>query len=97
MDFKLFGFRLIKDTKEDQANLQNFTPPEEFDGAYTLEGSGVYGTFIDFMGSAKDEQATISQYRAMALYPEVDTAIDEITNEAIVLGADRKPVKFRLI
>ena len=96
MDFKLFGFRLIKDTKEDQANLQNFTPPEEFDGAYTLEGSGVYGTFIDFMGSAKDEQATISQYRAMALYPEVDTAIDEITNEAIVLGADRKPVKLDL-
>jgi hypothetical protein len=96
MDLKLFGFRLIKDTKEDQANLQNFTPPEEFDGAYTLEGSGVYGTFIDFMGSAKDEQATISQYRAMALYPEVDTAIDEITNEAIVLGADRKPVKLDL-
>jgi len=96
MDFKLFGFRLIKDTKEDQVNLQNFTPPEEFDGAYTLEGSGVYGTFIDFMGSAKDEQATISQYRAMALYPEVDTAIDEITNEAIVLGVDRKPVKLDL-
>jgi hypothetical protein len=96
MDIKLFGFKLVKDTKEDTANLQNFTPPEEFDGAYTLEGSGVYGTFIDFMGSAKDEQATISQYRAMALYPEVDTAIDEITNEAIVSGNDRKPIKLDL-
>ena len=73
MAINLFGFKFGKDEKAEKQNLQNFTPPEEFDGAYTLEGSGVYGTFIDFMGSAKDEHATISQYRAMALYPEVDT------------------------
>jgi len=96
MAINLFGFKFGKDEKADKQNLQNFTPPEEFDGAYTLEGSGVYGTFIDFMGSAKDEHATIAQYRAMALYPEVDTAIDEITNESIVNGNDRKPVKLDL-
>ena len=33
------------------------------------------------MGSIKDDQALIAQYRAMALFPEVDTAIDEISNE----------------
>jgi len=96
MELKLFGFKLSRDNKEEQAALQTFTPPEEFDGAYTVEGAGVYGTFVDFMGSMKDENASIAQYRAMSLFPEVDTAIDEITNESVVMGNDRKPVKLDL-
>jgi hypothetical protein len=96
MAYKLFGFTVRTKEEEDKLPLQNFATPEEFDGAYTVEGAGVYGTFIDFMGSLKDEQASMAQYRAMALYPEVDTAIDEITNESIVMGNDRKPVKLDL-
>lgn len=96
MAWNLFGFSIGREKKEDTKNLQNFTTPEEFDGAYTLEGAGVYGTFIDFMGSAKDDNAIIAQYRAMALYPEVDTAIDEISNESIVMGNDRRPIKLDL-
>jgi len=96
MEIKLFGFKLSRDNKEEQEALQTFTPPEEFDGAYTVEGAGVYGTFVDFMGSMKDENASISQYRAMSLFPEVDTAIDEITNESVVMGNDRKPIKLDL-
>jgi hypothetical protein len=96
MAYKLFGFTIRGKGEEEQLSLQNFTTPEEFDGSYTVEGAGVYGTFIDFMGSLKDEQALIAQYRAMALFPEVDTAIDEITNECIVMGSDRKAVKLDL-
>ena len=96
MAYKLFGFTVRSKDEEDKLSLQNFATPEEFDGAYTVEGAGVYGTFIDFMGSLKDEQALMAQYRAMSLFPEVDTAIDEITNESIVTGNDRKPVKLDL-
>ncbi len=96
MAYKLFGFTVRSKEEEDKLPLQNFATPEEFDGAYTVEGAGVYGTFIDFMGSLKDEQALMSQYRAMSLFPEVDTAIDEITNESIVMGSDRKPIKLDL-
>jgi hypothetical protein len=95
MGIKLFGFEIGRE-KKDVASLQNFATPEEFDGSYITEGAGVYGTFVDFMGSMRTENALISQYRSMALFPEVDTAIDEITNEAIVMGADRKPVKLDL-
>jgi hypothetical protein len=96
MAYKLFGFTIRSKDEEDKLPLQNFTTPEEFDGAYTVEGAGVYGTFIDFMGSVKDDQALIAQYRAMSLFPEVDTAIDEISNECLVLGNDKKPVKLDL-
>ena len=95
MPIKLFGFEIGKEKKE-ISNLQNFTTPEEFDGSYVTEGAGVYGTFVDFMGSLKTENAIIAQYRAMALFPECDTAIDEITNEAVVMGFDRKPIKLDL-
>jgi len=96
MAWNIFGFKIEKNKKEDLTSLQNFTTPEEFDGAYVTEGAGVYGTFVDFMGSQKNDNALIAQYRAMALYPEVDTAIDEITNESIVMGFDRKPIKLDL-
>ena len=79
MAWNIFGFKIEKNKKEDLTSLQNFTTPEEFDGAYVTEGAGVYGTFVDSMGSQKNDNALIAQYRAMALYPEVDTAIDEIT------------------
>ena len=79
MGIKLFGFEIGRE-KKDVASLQNFATPEEFDGSYITEGAGVYGTFVDFMGSMRTENALISQYRSMALFPEVDTAIDEITN-----------------
>jgi hypothetical protein len=38
----------------------------------------------------------VQHYRAMALYPEVDAAIEDITNEAIVMDIDRKPIKLNL-
>jgi len=96
MGLNLFGFEISKKKQEDILPLQNFTTPEEFDGAYVTEGAGVYGTFVDFMGSQKNDNALIAQYRAMALFPECDTAIDEITNESIVMGSDRKPIKLDL-
>lgn len=69
---------------------------EEFDGTLAVEAGGVFGTFIDYSSTLKDENANVIQYRNMSLYPEVDAAIDEIVNSSIVWGSDKKPVKLDL-
>jgi hypothetical protein len=51
---------------------------------------------VDFSGSVRDENQLIQQYRSMAIYSEVDKAIDDIVNDAIVPGLDKKPVKVNL-
>mgnify|MGYP003124627146 CR=1 FL=1 len=61
-----------------------------------FETGGILGTYVDFTGAIRDENALIQQYRGIALYPEVDNAIEDICNDAIVMGSDRKPVKLSL-
>jgi len=90
-----FGKKKGKEVEGDQS-IASPMPPEDYDGSYLVETGGVYGTYIDFTGNARDDGAFIAQYRNMSLYPEVDTAIDEIVNETIVLGTDRKPIKLQL-
>ena len=70
--------------------------PDEYDGSYTYETGGILGTYVDFSGAVRDENALIQQYRGIALFPEVDNAIEDICNDAIVMGSDRKPVKLGL-
>jgi hypothetical protein len=71
-------------------------PPDKVDGAYLIETGGVQGSLVDFSGSVRDENQLIQQYRSMAIYSEVDKAIDDIVNDAIVPGLDKKPVKVNL-
>lgn len=100
MDFtKIFGFSFGRKNEQDLQNLQSAeipVTPEPYDGTYTFETGGVFGTSIDFTGSIKDENQLINQYRGMALHPEVDAAVEDIINESIVMGEDRKPVKLNL-
>lgn len=94
MELDLFGFKLGR-KKEDSVIKEPITP-DSYDGSYVLETGGVFGTFIDFSGAVRDENQMLQHYRAMALYPEVDAAIEDITNESIVMDIDRKPIKLNL-
>lgn len=96
MEFELFGYKLGKRKREESRPAGEVLVPDTYDGSYILETGGVFGTFVDFSGAIRDENAMIQQYRAMSLYPEVDAAIEDIITEAIVLDQDRKPIKLNL-
>lgn len=95
MAFQLFGFEISK--KQDaQQELVSFAPKETDDGAMVITAGGTYGTYLDMEGSAKTEAELVVKYREMALQPECEKAIDEVTNEAIVKEGDDQIVKINL-
>ena len=85
MALDLFGFTIEKkskgEVKTEALKQESFVSPDEYDGSYNFESGGVFGTYVDFSGAVKDENSALSMYRTMALYPEVDSAIEDIVNE----------------
>ena len=101
MALDLFGFTIGRKSKGEAVTAipegeQSAVVPDEYDGSYTFETGGILGTYVDFSGAVKSENALIQQYRGIALFPEVDNAVEDICNEAIVMGTDRKPIKLGL-
>jgi len=95
--FSLFGFTISRQESEDQqANQQSFSPPSNDDGALTITSAAYYGTYVDLDGTAKNEVELISRYREMAMQPEIESAIDDIVNEAIVHDDDGKTIQIIL-
>ena len=89
--FSLFGFTISRQKDlEDAAAQQSFAPPTSDDGALTITSAAHYGTYVDLYGTAKNEVELISRYREMAMQPEIESAIDDIVNEAIVQDDDGK-------
>lgn len=95
MALSLFGFQISRDkTDAQQQNEKTFTPPSNEDGALTISSAAYYGTYVDLDGTAKNEVELISRYREMAMQPEIESAIDDIVNEAIVQNDDGKSVRI---
>jgi hypothetical protein len=97
MAFSLFGFSISRQAAEDEQKVQqSFAMPTNDDGALTITSAAYYGTYVDLDGTAKNEVELISRYREMAMQPEVESAIDDIVNEAIVQDDDGKNIKIIL-
>ena len=79
----LFGFKLGKDTPAQEV-LPSFSPPILDDGAVTITAAAHYGTTVDLDSNYKNDVELITRYREMAMQPEIETAIDDIINEAII-------------
>ena len=95
--FSLFGFEIARRKTEDEKSAQpSFTPPSNEDGALTISSAAYYGTYVDLDGTAKNEVELISRYREMAMQPEIESAIDDIMNEAIVQDDDGKIIEIVL-
>jgi len=95
--FSLFGFSISRDKNEaEQSVQQSFSPPTNDDGALTITSAAYYGTYVDLDGTAKNEVELISRYREMAMQPEIESAIDDIINEAICQDDDGKIIDIVL-
>ena len=95
MALNLFGFTISRQKAEEESLVQqSFAPPSSDDGALTITSAAYYGTYVDLDGTAKNEVELISRYREMAMQPEIESAIDDIINEAIVQDDDGKNVKL---
>ena len=80
--FELFGFEIEK--KTDKKN-KTFVIPDNLDGAtQVVEGGGIMGHYLDTGIDAKDENVLIKKYREMSMSQEVDLAISDVVNEAVV-------------
>jgi hypothetical protein len=85
MALNLFGFQISRQkTDIEQQSAKTFAPPSNEDGALTVSAAAYYGTYVDLDGTAKNEVELISRYREMSMQPEIESAIDDIVNEAIV-------------
>jgi hypothetical protein len=82
---QLFGFEISrkKNQVEEEQN-KSFAMPQNDDGAVTIQSGSYYGTYVDLDGTVRNEIELITRYREMSMQPELETAIDEIVNEAIV-------------
>jgi hypothetical protein len=95
--FSLFGFTISREKEEQESDVQqSFTPATQDDGALTITSAAYYGTYVDLDGTAKNEVELISRYREMAMQPEIESAIDDIVNEAICQDDDGKNIEIVL-
>ena len=82
---KLFGFEIKRAGSQKQ--LASVVPPrDDEDGSYATVASagGHYGQYYNLGDDdSKDNYQLIMKYRANAMHPEADAAVEDITNEAI--------------
>ena len=91
---RLFGFS-YKEDELDQISKISPVPPNMDDGV-TVAAGGLYGYAIDLDQQAGKDYELIRRYRCMAMHPEIDTAIENIVNEAIVADTNDTPVAIDL-
>lgn len=91
---KLFGFEIVRqNSAEDQQSSTPVTPAIE-DGAINITTAGSYGFYVDLDGSYRSELDLITKYRTISIQPEVESAVDDICNEAIIHDKQSKTVSI---
>ena len=92
---RLFGFS-IEDKDDAPKGVVSPIPQTGEDGVDYYIQSGFSSQVIDLEGIYKNEHQAIRKYREMALHPEVDNAVEDIVNEAIVSDVNDSPVEIDL-
>lgn len=93
---KLFGFNLTRDRLPDQYG--SFALPTTDDGAIDVPSTGGFQNYtLDVNGTVRSESELIARYREISLHPEVDNAIDDVVNEAVITDdKNNQPVEIDL-
>ena len=95
MSSKLFGFSIENSEPLSQSAVSP-VPPNNEDSVDHYATSGFFGSYVDLEGVFRSEFDLIKRYREMSLHPEVDSAIEDIVNEAIVSDTNDSPVEIEL-
>lgn len=92
---ELFGFS-FREREKKAKNAPSPIAPTNEDGATSFIAGGYYGQYVDLDGNFKTEYDMVKKYRVMAMHPEVDSAIEDIIQEAIVTDQNDSPVQIEL-
>jgi len=92
---KLFGFS-IENSEPLSPSIVSPIPQNNEDGVDHYLSSGFFGSYVDIEGVYRTEFELIKRYREMSLHPEVDSAIEDIVNEAIVSDTNDSPIQIDL-
>ena len=93
---RLFGFSIEDNNNKKSTDIVSPVPQNNEDGVDHYLTSGFFGSYVDIEGVYRTEYDLIKRYREMSLHPEVDSAIEDIVNEAIVSDSDDSPVQVEL-
>jgi len=93
---QLFGFSFKKRKERLSKDAPSPVAPTLDDGATSFIAGGYHGTYVDLDGNFKTEYDMVVKYRMMAMHPEVDSAIEDIIQEAIVTDQNDSPVQIDL-
>lgn len=93
MQLNVFGFS-IQRKKDLEKEIPSVVAPDRQDGAAVIgaDGAGYYGYAYNPLGEIKTEMDLLRRYREVAAFPEVDDAINNIVDEAIVFDDEKYPV-----
>ena len=92
---KLFGFS-IDDKANQSTSVISPIPKSNEDGVDNYISSGFYGQYVDIEGVYRTEYDLMRRYREMAIHPEVDNAIEDVVNEALVSDLYDSPIDIEL-
>ena len=103
MPWDLFGFTVSRNKAQKSVapagggkQLPSFVAPDAEDGATPIQMGAYFGHYVDLDGNLKNDIDQIKQYRSMSLHAEIESAIDDIINEAIVTEEGTPTVKVLL-
>src|SRR5208282_5054708 len=94
MALKLFGFEIKR--QDEKPVPESVVSPALDDGAININSGAHFGIYVDLDGTYRSEVDLLSKYRTMAMQPEMENAIDDIINEAIVHDDHGKVVQIEL-
>jgi hypothetical protein len=92
---KFFGFEFkrieepyLKQDRVANDSISFVDRDAETSAAVISASPGSFGTYVDTQGNIKTEAELITKYRDMAIAPEIDNAVEEIVNQAIIADED---------
>jgi hypothetical protein len=95
--FDFFGFEIKRKDNSEQ-NLSAVVPQTDTEGGQIIDrNASAFTTLsynLDF--TAEDSASLINKYRELSIQSDVESAIDEIINEAIYIGEFESPISLNL-